>query len=101
MAKYRIKEDLEVVSQTKVVVEAITIETNDTIKVGHNGQTTASESQRLDCIYDNEPLGFEKDPLTSTRRIYAHDPLEEIDIGNGIIKRPTFISAKIEPNLKS
>lgn len=29
---------------------------------GRLDQTTASESRRLDCIYDNEPLGFEKNP---------------------------------------
>ena len=32
---------------------------------GKLGQTTTSESRRLDCIYDNETLGFENDPLNS------------------------------------
>ncbi|KAK2382471.1 hypothetical protein QL285_070004 [Trifolium repens] len=30
----------------------------------------------------------------------AQDPLEEIDIGDGSLKRPTYISANITPNLK-
>ncbi|KAK2374871.1 hypothetical protein QL285_075805 [Trifolium repens] len=56
--------------------------------------------QRLDCIYDDEPLGFERDPLNETPKMQAQDPLEEIDIGNGSLKRPTYISANITPNLK-
>src|ERR1044072_7395748 len=57
--------------------------------------------QRLDCIYDDEPLGFEKDPQISTKRMQAQDPLEEVDLGDGEIKRLTYISAKIDPRLKS
>ena len=33
---------------------------------GRQYQTTASESRRLDCIYDNKPLGFEKNPLNES-----------------------------------
>lgn len=33
---------------------------------GRQDQVTASESQRLHCIYDNEPLGFEKKPLNES-----------------------------------
>lgn len=40
---------------------------------GQQGQTTTSEIRRLDCIYDNEPLGFEKDPLNELW-------IEEIDL---------------------
>ncbi|KAK2407622.1 hypothetical protein QL285_043225 [Trifolium repens] len=57
-------------------------------------------TQRLDCIYDEEPLGFERDPLNETPKMQAQDPLEEIDIGNGSVKRPTYISANINPDLK-
>jgi hypothetical protein len=32
--------------------------------------------QRLDAIYDEEPLGFEKDPVTSSAKMLAQDPLE-------------------------
>src|ERR1044072_2585714 len=58
-------------------------------------------SQRLDCIYDDEPLGFERDPSISTKRMQAQDPLDEVDLGDGEIKRPTYISAKIDPDLKN
>ncbi|KAK2456506.1 hypothetical protein QL285_003866 [Trifolium repens] len=58
------------------------------------------QAQRLDCIYDEEPLGFEKDPLNETPKMQAQDPLEEIDIGNGSVKRPTYISANISLDLK-
>src|ERR1044072_3138148 len=39
-----------------------------------------SKFQRLDCIYDDEPLGFEKDLQDSTKRMQAQDPLEENDL---------------------
>jgi len=32
--------------------------------------------QRLDCIYEDEPLGFEKDPMGSATKMKAQDPLE-------------------------
>ncbi|CAJ2651311.1 unnamed protein product [Trifolium pratense] len=56
--------------------------------------------QKLDCIYDEEPLGFEKDPSNSSQKMQAQDPLEEIDIGDGSIKRPTYISANIPKDLR-
>ncbi|WJX12139.1 hypothetical protein P8452_02668 [Trifolium repens] len=31
----------------------------------------------------------------------AHDPLQEIDLGDGLTKRPTYISANIPPDLKA
>lgn len=55
---------------------------------------------RLDCIYDDKPLGFDKDPSISIEKIKAQDPLEEIYLGDGSIKRPTYIIAKIYPDLK-
>ncbi|WJX67181.1 hypothetical protein P8452_51673 [Trifolium repens] len=58
------------------------------------------QAQRLDCIYDEEPLGFERDPLNETPKMQAQDPLEEIDIGDGSVKRLTYISANISPDLK-
>ncbi|CAJ2652868.1 unnamed protein product [Trifolium pratense] len=57
-------------------------------------------TQKLDCIYDEEPLGFEKDPSSSSQKMQAQDPLEEIDIGDGSIKRPTYISANIPKDLR-
>ncbi|PNX85794.1 hypothetical protein L195_g041868, partial [Trifolium pratense] len=58
------------------------------------------EKQRLDCIYDDEPLGFEKDPHSSIQRMQSQDPLQEIDIGDGSVKRPTYINANIDPSLR-
>jgi len=58
------------------------------------------DDQKLDCIYDDEPLGFEEDPLGSTTKMRAKDPLEEVDLGDGSIKRPTYVSAKITTKFK-
>lgn len=58
------------------------------------------QGQRLDAIYDDDPLGFEKDLLASNTEILAHDLLEEIDLGTWGIKRPTYVSANISPELK-
>lgn len=55
------------------------------------------QSQRLDAIYNEEPLGFKKDPLAININILAQDPLEEIELGEGLTKRPTYISANIIP----
>lgn len=68
---------------------------------GRLDQTTASESRRLDCIYDNDPLGFEKNPQNETQKMQAQDPLEEIDLGNGTTKRPTYISTKVGSEIKA
>ncbi|MCI15988.1 hypothetical protein A2U01_0037128, partial [Trifolium medium] len=61
---------------------------------------TMPPTQKLDCIYDEEPLGFEKDPLSSNQKMQAQDPLEEVDIGDDSIKRPTYISANIPKDLR-
>lgn len=39
------------------------------------GQNEEQE-QRLDAIYNEESLGFEKDPLATNIKMLAHDPLE-------------------------
>ena len=57
-------------------------------------------NQRLDAIYDDEPLGFEKDLLADGVRMLAQDPLEEVNLGEGPIKKPTYISAKLDPELR-
>ncbi|MCI32039.1 hypothetical protein A2U01_0053251 [Trifolium medium] len=62
--------------------------------------SSTGDMQRLDCIYDDEPLSFEKDPMSSSQRMQAQDPLQEIDIGDGSIKRPTYISTNIDPSLR-
>jgi hypothetical protein len=56
--------------------------------------------QKLDCIYDEEPLGFEEDPMGSTIKMKAQDLLEEVDLGDGSVKRPTYVSAKIPKEFK-
>jgi hypothetical protein len=68
-------------------------------KVESHG-STEPVTRRLDCIYDDEPLGFEKDPMSETPKMQAQDPLGEIDIGDGLVKWPTYISANITPSLK-
>jgi len=45
-------------------------------------------------------LGFEKDPKGSTEKMKDQDPLEEVDLGDGSIKRPTYISTKIDKDIK-
>jgi len=50
------------------------------------------DEQKLDCIYDDKPLGFEEYPLGSTTKMKAQDPLEEVDLGDGSVKRPTYVS---------
>lgn len=67
---------------------------------GRLDPTTDSESRRLDCIYDNEPLGFEKNPQNESQKMQAQDPLEEIDLGNGATKRPTYVSTKVGSEIK-
>jgi len=63
----------------------------------HNGSI---DDQRLDCIYDDNPLGFEKDPMGSAKRMQAQDPLEEVDMGDGSEKMPTYISTQIDKDFK-
>lgn len=58
------------------------------------------EMQRLDCIYDDEPLDFEKYPM-APKKMQPQDPLEEINRGEDGSKRPTYISTNIDQNLKS
>lgn len=83
-----------------MVVKATIVQTVETLETGQNSQTTISESRRLDYIYDSETLGFEKDPIASTKRLKAHNPQEDIDLEDGTTKRETYISAKINPNLR-
>ena len=56
-----------------------------------DGQTSEMVDQRLDAIYDQEPLGFEKDPESSSAKMLAQDPLEEVDIIKNLC---TFIYLK-------
>jgi len=58
------------------------------------------KGQKLDCVFDDEPSGFEKVLSSANIKIQAQDPLEEIDLGDGSVKRPTYVNSKIGPNFK-
>lgn len=98
VAENKVTVGLEAEFQEMMAIEATKFENFES---GQHGQEITSESRRLDCIYDDKPLRFEKDPFTSIKRMQAQDPLEEIDFGDGSTKRPTHISAKIDPTLKA
>ncbi|CAJ2679325.1 unnamed protein product [Trifolium pratense] len=98
-AENRIKMALEAIN----VQENMAVEANDDLRdklALEASEVNDGEKQKLDCIYDDEPLGFEKDPHSSIQRMQAQDPLQEVDIGDGSVKRPTYISANIDPTLK-
>lgn len=97
LAENKRKSALEAEKLQTLAIKAKVKECED----GQQGQTTASESQMLDCIYDNEPLRFDKDPLNELQRMQAQDPLKEIDLGDGVIKRPTYISIKVGSMMKA
>src|ERR1044072_5745739 len=116
MAENRINAALEAELYQKMALEAIFVEKDennqDMVRQSHDSELLTNDhlnmkeegiptSHRLDCIYDDEPLGFERDPNISAKRMQAQDPLEEVDLGDGEIKRPTYISAKIDPSLKN
>lgn len=63
-------------------------------------QDPTPNSKRLVCTYNDKPLGFEKDMLASANKIQAQDPLKEVDLGDGGIKRPIYISTKTNPSMK-
>jgi len=82
-------------TKEKAALEA-EIKQEEYIKIiNDNFQYSSMESQMLDCIYDDEPLGFEKDPMGPTKKMRAQDLLEEVDLGDGTVKRPTYVSTKI------
>ncbi|KAK2451183.1 hypothetical protein QL285_010254 [Trifolium repens] len=90
---------IEAIESSENVAFEATDNARNKLTTDANASITGN-NQRLDCIYDEEPLGFEKDPISSNQRMQAQDPLQEIDIGNGLVKRPTYISANIDPSLK-
>lgn len=75
-------------------------EATSTKNISRMGQTIALESRRLNCIYDDDPLGFEKDPRGNIQRMKARDPLKEVDLCDGKAKRITCISAKVDSKMK-
>lgn len=86
VAENKIKVAIE--AEESMVVEAYALNKGD------------FDMQRLDYIYESEPLGFEKDPK-APERIRPKDPLEEVDLGGNGEKRPTYINANIDNKLKS
>lgn len=66
VAKNIIKSALEANFQKRMVVEANQNENIIEIEVGHN---PIAEIQRLDCIYDDEALGIEKDLVALATKI--------------------------------
>lgn len=60
MADNRLKSVLEADSFQNMACEA-NVESSENNIGGPKGQTITSKSWRLDCIYNNKPLGFEKD----------------------------------------
>jgi len=85
----------------KASIEA-EIEQEEYIKnVNDNFQYSSMENQRLDFIYDDEPLGFKKYPMEPAKKMQAQDPLEEVDLGDGTVKRPTYVSTKIDKEFKA
>ena len=115
MAENRIMTALEAEKQENLALQAIPVEilevrqnvqkpADNMVLLDHASLIECSEEkskiQRLDCIYDDEPLEFEKDPQDSIKRLQDQDPLEEVDLGDGSIKRPTYINAKIDLGLK-
>lgn len=91
VSENRLRAALE--AEIHMVVEATNMEIHD-VEPGvefepeppDKSQHLGLQSQRLDCIYDNEPLGFEKDLMASTTKMLSHDTLEEVDLGDGEIK---------------
>src|SRR3954467_7236280 len=86
---------LEAELEKEMAIEAMMMVKNK------NNQETNHQVERLDGIYDDEHLGFEMDPSGSVKRMQAQDPLEEIDLGDGIIKRPTYVSTRLTNDLKA
>lgn len=50
-----------------MVIEAMVFRVQK--EISQNCQETALESCKINYIYDDEPLGFEKDPFTSTKNM--------------------------------
>ena len=53
----------------------------------------------LDCIYDDEPLGFEKSDHQD-KTVEVEDPLEELNLGDDQNPRVTYISSLLDQPFK-
>ena len=103
LAENRLKTALE--AEVKIMAIKAKEETNHAKELGIFFKPTPPDEekpieekdQRLDAIYDDGPLGFEKDPVASNAKMLAQDPLEEVDLGDGYVRRPTYVSSKLSP----
>jgi len=66
LAENKIKKALEAKLQQKMVIR--TIEKDVVETVDDEPKEIMDEVQKLDCIFYDEPLGFEKDPSLETRK---------------------------------
>jgi len=98
LAENEIKKALEAELQQSMVVGIIEKDTVEAFT--EEPKEIMVEGQKLDYVFDDEPLGLEKDSSLGNKKIQAQDPLEEIDLGDGSVKRPTYVSSKIGPNFK-
>lgn len=83
-------------SNTKIKGHSVHFELDPPDKL----QQVNMKDQRLCAIYDDEPLGFEKDPTTPSIKMMTCDTLEEIDLGDMMNRRTTYISANLNPKLR-
>ena len=58
------------------------------------------EESRLDCIYDNSPLGFEKPMSSGLKNMEPQDPLEEINLGTEENQKPTYVRKLVDTRLR-
>ena len=98
VAENKIEKALEAELQQNMIIG--TIAKDGVEPINKEPEEVMVEGQRLDCIYDDETLGFAKDPSHLTEKIQAQDHLEEIDLVDGSVKRPTYTSSKIVPEWK-
>ena len=65
MAENKVKAAME----AEVIRQTMAVEASDS-----HDENGIIIDERLDCIYDDEPLGFEKDSRDSVKRMQAQDP---------------------------
>ncbi|MCI10449.1 hypothetical protein A2U01_0031542 [Trifolium medium] len=57
--------------------------------------------EHLDCVIDDDPLGFENGWSDKIGKLEAQDPLEEVNLAEeGEKPKPTYVSSLLEKSLK-
>jgi len=69
-------------------------------KLEENIYEEKGEESRLDCIYDNSPLGFEKPMSSGLKNMEPQDPLEEINLGTEENQKPTYVRKLVDTRLR-